>query len=243
MFSSINIFVAFIALIFTNNAALTKDKVQYDLSMIVNMLNHHDVKIQKLEKGLSSVIDEIRKMNQIMKDGLKKMDEKITSVKEDTAFVDISIESQAAADPGIPKGTWGLSTIFVNGVDRSWHRRGHNVVVVDIKRGKIEASTAFDTWGGGAKASSDLKQFIDKLQNGKIVLVAVQDEGTNALFDDAKAALESIGAGKPDIMGHYGSFALLGYKGKTKRKWVWQVTNTKGKGPSKLKARVPISED
>ena len=75
------------------------------------------------------------------------------------------------------------------------------------------------------------------------MIVAVEDEGTRAVFDDAKAALESIGAVNPGGMGGHGSFALLGYKGTTKRRWVWQVTNVKGKGPSKLKAKVPLSYD
>ena len=73
---SVKALVVFVALMAIKNDAAVTDNVNYDLSMVVNMLNHHDVKIQKLEKGLSSITTEIQKMNQMIKDGFKTMNQK-----------------------------------------------------------------------------------------------------------------------------------------------------------------------
>lgn len=156
-----------------------------------------------------------------------------------TYSVDIVIESEAYDDPG--KGTVpGVSAIYVNGVDRSLHRRGHNLVTIDEVTGQFDSVAAFDTHGGGNKANIDLKKYIDGLDNGKIVIVAVQDEGYNQLGVVGIKALQSIGAVNPKNIGYRGSFAFLGYKGTSKRTWVQQLSNARWKGPTTLKASVPL---
>ena len=49
----------------------------------------------------------------------------------------IYIRSEGCEDPDKQKGTCGLAYIFVDGVDRSLHKRGHNVVVVDAATGNL----------------------------------------------------------------------------------------------------------
>ena len=46
------------------------------------------------------------------------------------------IRSEGCEDPGKQKDTCGIAYIFVAGVDRSLHKRGHNVVIVDAETGE-----------------------------------------------------------------------------------------------------------
>ena len=216
------------------------EKYNIDVSMIMNMLNHNNLRIQKLENQWSSVTNELRKLGEIMSEGMKNINGRLSVIENFVASVEIYIESQSATDPG-RDGLLGIGKIFVNGVDRSLHRRGHNIVVIDKITGQFESAAAFDTYGGGSQASSDLKHFIDNIQDNKIVAVSVQDEGRKNLFGDAIAALESLGAVNPGDMGLWGSFAFVGYKGPAGKRLTWQVSNKTGKGPSKLKATVILS--
>ena len=53
------------------------------------------------------------------------------------SFLDIHIRSEGCDDPGKTSGTCGIAYIKVNGKDHSPHGRGHNVVIVDAKTGKM----------------------------------------------------------------------------------------------------------
>ncbi len=53
------------------------------------------------------------------------------------SFLDIHIRSEGCNDTGLTPGTCGIAYISVNGIDHSLHGRGHNVVTVDAKTGKI----------------------------------------------------------------------------------------------------------
>ena len=50
-------------------------------------------------------------------------------------YLDIYIRSEGCNDPNKTPNTCGIAYIKVNGHDRSMHRRGHNVVVVDATTG------------------------------------------------------------------------------------------------------------
>jgi len=52
------------------------------------------------------------------------------------SFLDFRIRSEGCDDPG-KAGGCGKAYIIVNGKDYSPHGRGHNVVIVDAKTGKI----------------------------------------------------------------------------------------------------------
>jgi hypothetical protein len=102
--------------------------------------------------------------------------------------------------------------IFVNGIDAAQNKRGYNIVVLDQATGKIEASEVFDTFAS-TEESARLAQFIDKIPNGKIVAVAVRDEASRNLTQDAIEALRSLGT-RGDLLGRWRwSHAIIGVKG------------------------------
>jgi len=208
-----------------------------DLSMVMNMLNHNTVRVKNLEGDMKSLKNSLT----ILINEVRTMNKKITSIEKTVAVVDVSIESQGCEDPGkvqLP-ASCGKSTILADGIDQSLHGRGFNIVVLDESSGKFESSAVFDTFAT-SNASSDMVKFINNIKDGRIVLVAVQDEGSKNLTDEGKTALESLGAINPGAMEYRGSFAFVGVKGKVRRNWVWQVLNTRGKGPSKLEASIPL---
>jgi len=102
--------------------------------------------------------------------------------------------------------------IFVNGVDQSPNERGYNVVVINPQTFAVEARAAFDTFAS-VENSARLAHFIAQIPNGKIVAVAVRDEASQNLTQDAVGALRSIGA-KEDLRGKFRwSHAVIGVKG------------------------------
>lgn len=104
--------------------------------------------------------------------------------------------------------------IFVNGIDASQNKRGYNIVVIDEKTGVVESSAAFDTFAS-TEESARLAQFIDNIPNGKIVAVAVRDEASRNLTQEAVDALRSIGA-QVDLRNKWRwSHAVIGVKGST----------------------------
>ena len=231
----------------TNGASEIASKFDVDVSMIMNMLHHDNLRIKNLEKGIQSITDaqagilkEVRNIKDIMNKRFDGIEKDITSLKKATASVDILIESFGRDDP------FNSIKILVNGIDRSLDRnllrRGWNIVVVDKSSGKFESSVVFDTHGN-SNASSDMAKFINNIRDGRIVLVAVSDEGTERLYDDGVAALESVGAIDPKNIGYRGSLALVGYKGSVKRRWVRQVQNKRFKGLSKLRVTIPLYRD
>ena len=237
------LFMAFCLMLFIDTSYGT------DLSMVMNMLNHNSMRVKTLEgdvklltNSLSSLIKEVRTMKEMLNKDINGVSTKISSLEKTVAVVDVSIESQGCEDPGRFPVICGRGKIFVRGIDRSLHGRGFNFVVVDKVTGKFESAAAFDT-NGNPKASSDMKRFIDEIKEGMIVLVAVQDEAFTKLTDEGQKALESLGAVNPASIGYRGSFALVGVKGRVRRNWMLQVLNTRGLGPSKLKASIPLHRD
>lgn len=102
--------------------------------------------------------------------------------------------------------------IFVNGIDQSPNERGYNIVVVDPRSGAVESRAAFDTFAS-TENSVRLAQFIAQIPGGKIVAVAVRDEASQNLTQDAVSALRSIGA-QEDLRGKFRwSHAKIGLAG------------------------------
>jgi hypothetical protein len=111
--------------------------------------------------------------------------------------------------------------IYVNGVDVAPNARGYNLVVINGHSGAIEARAAFDTFAS-ADASAQLAQFIAQIPQGRIVAVAVRDEASRHLTQEAVDALQSIGA-REDLRGKWRwSHALIGVKGATPGS-VWEA--------------------
>ena len=73
----------------------------------------------------------------------------------------------------------------------------------------------------------------------KIVLVAIQDEGSNYV-KSALDALKRLGATDPVLPDFRGSFALVGYAGVNKPSWITQKTAKRGLGPSEISLKIPL---
>lgn len=157
------------------------------------------------------------------------------------SVVDIQIRSEGCNDPGKVPNTCGIAYIKVNGNDHSPHRRGHNVVVVDATTGAVLEAKYFDTHGDSS-AGNRLKDYLNGILGYKIVLVAIQDEGSRfgpAAFD----ALRRLGATDPILNDYRGSYALAGFSGINKPSWVTQQQANSGQGPSEISLKVTIDVD
>jgi hypothetical protein len=83
--------------------------------------------------------------------------------------------------------------IYVNGQNVSPGERGYNLAVLDAATGEIEQRGHFDTFAS-EEESSRLGDFIAGIPDGKIVAVAVEDEASLHLTEDAVKALGTLGA-------------------------------------------------
>ena len=74
----------------------------------------------------------------------------------------------------------------------------------------------------------------------KIVLVAVQDEGSK-YAGSAVSALKKLGAKDPVQGTLRSSFALVGYAGASKQAWIKQEWRPRRSGPSEITEKIPLS--
>ena len=92
--------------------------------------------------------------------------------------------------------------------------RGLNVVIIDEKTGVVLDSRIFDT-SAEATVYSPSDQFVDLVTcqpEGRIVVVAIKDEGVDHLSESAKEACESIGSAMIWQVSHGGAWAIIGSK-------------------------------
>jgi hypothetical protein len=102
--------------------------------------------------------------------------------------------------------------IYVDGRNVSPDERGYNVVVVDPLSGAVKAAGHFDTFAS-EEESARLAEFIADIPDGTIVAVAVEDEASLHLTEDAVLALRTIGA-REDLRNMFRwGHALIGVKG------------------------------
>lgn len=97
-----------------------------------------------------------------------------------------------------------------NAVDASAHRRGVNVTVVNPDSGAVEQMRGFDTAANGFEAES-LRQFIDAIPAGRIVIVATQGADAAAHFSaQTGAALAAIGLNAEQLTPPFSAIGLKG---------------------------------
>jgi hypothetical protein len=98
--------------------------------------------------------------------------------------------------------------------DGSIHHPGYNVAVIHPKTGELLDRRGFDTTPTGSEAEgAALAAFIEQVPEGRIVVVALQGDGTAHLTEEAVAAFRQIG-GQADPRGNTGwSHAIIGVKG------------------------------
>ena len=83
---------------------------------------------------------------------------------------------------------------------------------------------------------------MDSILDRKLVLVAIQDEGTTYTAA-AVPALKRIGAHDPIFQDYRHSYALVGYAGSVRPSWVRQEQQKRTEGPSIISMRVPLMQD
>lgn len=152
--------------------------------------------------------------------------------------MDIHIKSEGCDDPQRPENTCGFAYITVNRRDYSLRGRGYNVVVVDGTTGGVLERKTFDTHLSPS-AGDHLKEYLDSINGNKIVLVAIQDEGSKYV-KSALDALKRLGATEPVLPDFRGSFVLVGHAGVNKPWWITQKTAKRGLGPSEISLKIPL---
>jgi hypothetical protein len=102
--------------------------------------------------------------------------------------------------------------IYVDGRNVSPDERGYNVVVLDPVTGAVEGTGHFDTFAS-EEESTRLAEFITGIPDGRIVAVAVEDEASLHLTEEAVLALRTIGA-REDLRDVFRwEHAIIGVKG------------------------------
>jgi hypothetical protein len=110
------------------------------------------------------------------------------------------------------KETGDQATISINAHQHAMNLRGYNLVAIDPASGDVLWSDRFDTLVSPGE-SRRLAEAVDRIPVATIVAVAVKDEASGALTDEAVLALRSLG-GQQDIRGRYRvSHLLVGVKG------------------------------
>ncbi len=102
--------------------------------------------------------------------------------------------------------------IYLNGRNVSPEGRGYNLAVIDPTDGAVEAVAHFDTHLDET-ASQKVADFIKAIPRGRIVAVAVADEASRLLGEEAVGLLSAIGA-SGDLRGKFRwGQAIIGVKG------------------------------
>lgn len=93
-------------------------------------------------------------------------------------------------------------------------------------------------------SSSSLLILLFLFYRSKIVLVAIQDEGSTFLESAAIDALTRVGAVDPVEPDYRGSFALVGHAEAAlanRPPWITQKTANRSQGPSEISITIPLS--
>jgi len=122
-----------------------------------------------------------------------------------------SVSSIVVQSAGLETGGNELAHVFVDGEDLSPNQRGYNLVALS-PTGEYLLSEAFDTHMDPL-ASQDLARAISGLPEGSVVALAVADEASLNLTEEAVAALSSVGA-VGDLRERFRwNHAIIGMKG------------------------------
>lgn len=123
------------------------------------------------------------------------------------AKIDVSITSEGYFDGN-------NASITVNGQNYLSHgaSRGMNVAIIDETSGELLESQTFDTYAS-ASASDSFTNYIRNVPIGRMVFVAVKDEASRYLSENAKLACEQIGSNRIRDLGYRDSWCIVGARG------------------------------
>ncbi len=93
--------------------------------------------------------------------------------------------------------------------------RGHNIAVFDTSTGVLVDTRWFDTLDK-TENSDSMAAYILRIDEDKIVMVAIRDEGSYRMTEAAYLAMESLGGALTRQVGFRDSYVLLGRKGAEK---------------------------
>ncbi|KAG9266537.1 cell migration-inducing and hyaluronan-binding protein [Astyanax mexicanus] len=96
--------------------------------------------------------------------------------------------------------------------ERSWGNRGIIVHVVEPKTGEVLHSDRFDTYRSKDE-SRRLAQYVEAVENGQILAMVVNDEGSNNLEDTARKALVKLGSRHFHRLGFRHPWSFITVKG------------------------------
>lgn len=89
---------------------------------------------------------------------------------------------------------------------------GINVVVVNGKTGEVLKTDHFNMYSGKAEP---LIEFLKKIETGSVVLMAIYDEGSTNLNDEARSLISDMGSSMIQSLGYRDNWVFAGGKGMT----------------------------
>ncbi|PWA29930.1 hypothetical protein CCH79_00019642 [Gambusia affinis] len=89
---------------------------------------------------------------------------------------------------------------------------GINIVVVDGKSGVVVKTDHFNMYSGNVEP---LIEFLKKIEMGSVVLMAVFDEGSNKLNEEARTLISELGSSSIHSLGYRDNWVFVGGKGMT----------------------------
>ena len=135
-------------------------------------------------------------------------------VDQGLAFDDrpIPVELYSA---GFSDGLDASITLNGDGVGQGFITRGYNIALVNELTGDLEGFSAFSIYSDAADTTmaEPLIRFLEGIQPGRRVLVAIADEGGKNKTERLNKAFESIGSAKIRTLAFRGSWAISGWKG------------------------------
>ncbi|MBN2453704.1 MAG: hypothetical protein JXB40_05555 [Candidatus Omnitrophica bacterium] len=114
--------------------------------------------------------------------------------------------------------------------NEQWSGRGYDVVVIDGETGEVKNKGLFDVYNKGYAEASRMAAFINSVATGDYVIMAIGDEGSVHMNNDAYLAIESIGSTMIRSVGDRDSWAIIGRKGAAPGT-VIEGHSPKGSGP------------
>uniref|UniRef100_A0A674EN28 Cell migration inducing hyaluronidase 1 n=1 Tax=Salmo trutta TaxID=8032 RepID=A0A674EN28_SALTR len=96
--------------------------------------------------------------------------------------------------------------------ERGWGNRGIIVHVIDPKTGEVLHNDRFDTYRS-KEESRRLAQYVDVVDNGMILAMVVNDEGSNNLEDSARKILTKLGSKDFHRLGFRHPWSFIALKG------------------------------
>jgi len=104
------------------------------------------------------------------------------------------------------------ASIWLNHAPLQVGGRGIHVVVIDEGSGSVLAQQRFDTYDSPSE-SQRLSTLLNNLPAGRVVAMAIEDEGTTSLTEEARRAIEALGSRLIRQVGFRDSWAMVGVKG------------------------------